>query len=155
MQGIYMSIPPIITGLLIYILFAVIIGLIRFKEKTKKIVFWFISVVYNICFGVFVDGIMFFVFFSSITYFSNIPKYMKHLNLTISTSKIVFQIVFFIVSLLIYGALLIPINIYMKKKSKISTKIYVISNVMATLLGFAIYWVSFFITFTEFLGANR
>ena len=155
MQGIYMSMLPIITGLLIYILFVVIIGLIRFKEKTKKIVFWFISVIYNICFGIFVDGIMFNGFWGSITFFFNVPKYMKYLNLTISNSKIISQIIFFIVGLLVYGALLIPINIYMKKKSRISTKIYVISNVMATLLGFAIYWVSFFITFTEFLGANR
>ena len=46
-----------------------------------------------------------------------------------------------IVILIIYLLLLIPINIYAKKKGKINTKIYMITNVVVTLIGIIVFLI--------------
>lgn len=152
MIGIYNVLPQIITGALICILFIVIIGLINFNEKVKKIILWLFSIIYNACFGFFIDWIMIWSYRQSVNY---LPKLPRNMELTISASDMLFQISFCVVSILIYTALLIPINIYMKKKSKINTKVYVISNIIAKLIGIIIYYFVFMYSFVAFLGDNR
>ena len=152
MIGLYTGLPPIIICALIYILFVVVIGLINFNEKVKKIILWILSIIYNSCFGFFLDWIMIWSYRLSINYLHKLPKNME---LTISSSDMFFQIGFCIVSILVYTALLIPVNIYMKKKSKINTKIYILSSIIAKLLGILIYYFVFMYAFVAFLGANR
>ena len=40
----------------------------------------------------------------------------------------------------VYLLLLLPINIYMKRKGKVSTKVYLLMNILATIIGLGIYW---------------
>ena len=52
-----------------------------------------------------------------------------------------FNMMLGIILLVIYICVLIPLNIFMKKKSNTSTKHYVILNGIATILGVVMYWL--------------
>ena len=128
-----MVLLKILAGLIIYILICVIIGLIKFKEKPKKYVMETLSVIFNGFMG-FMDTIFFLLFYM---FFSNMPKGSGY---EVPESEAGFNAMIGIFLLVVYLLLLLPINIYMKRKGKISTKIYLLMNIIATIIGLGIYW---------------
>lgn len=129
-----MVLLQILAGLIIYILVCVIIGLIKFKEKQKKYIMSTLSVIFNGFMG-FMDTIFFLLFYM---FFSNQPKgsgyYVPESEESLNAMIGMFLLV-------VYLLLLLPINIYMKRKGKISTKVYVLINILATLVGLGVYWI--------------
>ena len=129
-----MLIQYTIIGLIIYIGLVLIIGNINFKENVKKYFFLVLSIIYN-CFIGYIDTYVFFLLYG---FFTNRPNGSGY---EVPKSEAGFNVMLGIITLIIYLILLIPINIYMKKKSKVNTKIYVIINIVATILGFVIFWI--------------
>ncbi len=129
-----MVLLKILAGLIIYILICVIIGFIKFKEKPKKYIMSTLSVIFNGFMG-FMDTIFFILFYM---FFSNHPKGSAYY---VPESEEGFNTMIGIFLLIVYLLILLPINIYMKRKGKISTKVYIIMSVLATLVGLGIYWV--------------
>ena len=129
-----MVLLKILAGLIIYILVCVIIGFIKFKEKPKKYIMSTLSVIFNGFMG-FMDTIFFLLFYM---FFSNMPKGSAYY---VPESEAGFNAMIGIFLLVVYLLLLLPINIYMKRKGKISTKVYVLINILATLVGLGIYWI--------------
>ena len=122
-----MVLLKILTGFIIYILICVIIGMIKFKEKPKKYIMSVLSVIFNGFMG-YMDTIFFVLLYM---FFSN------------------FNAMIGIFLFIIYVLLLLPINIYMKRKGKISTKVYILINILATLVGLGIYWIWIGTQFTK------
>ena len=123
-----MFILNVIIGILIYICIAFIIGKINFKEKIKKYTLLVFSIVYNFLMGYF-DTIFITIIY---LYFANIPKGTGY---EVPASDANMNAMFGIITLLIYLLLLLPINFYMKIKGKINIKIYIIVNILSTVLG--------------------
>lgn len=122
-----MVLLKILAGFIIYILICVIIGMIKFKEKPKKYIMSVLSVIFNGFMG-YMDTIFFVLLYM---FFSN------------------FNAMIGIFLFIIYVLLLLPINIYMKRKGKISTKVYILINILATLVGLGIYWIWIGTQFTK------
>ena len=129
-----MVLLKILAGLIIYILVCVIIGLIKFKEKQKKYIMSTLSVIFNGFMG-FMDTIFFLLFYM---FFSNMPNGSGY---EVPEREAGFNAMIGIFLLVVYLLLLLPINIYMKRKGKISTKVYVLINILATLVGLGVYWI--------------
>ena len=129
-----MVLLKILAGLMIYILICVIIGFIKFKEKPKKYIMSTLSVIFNGFMG-FMDTIFFILFYM---FFSNQPKGRGYY---VPESEEGLNAMIGLFLFVVYLLLLVPINIYMKRKGKISTKVYIIMSVLATLVGLGIYWV--------------
>lgn len=122
-----MVLLKILAGFIIYILICVIIGMIKFKEKPKKYIMSVLAVIFNGFMG-YMDTIFFVLLYM---FFSN------------------FNAMIGIFLFIIYVLLLLPINIYMKRKGKISTKVYILINILATLVGLGIYWIWIGTQFTK------
>ena len=129
-----MVLLKILAGLIIYILICVIIGFIKFKEKPKKYIMSTLSVIFNGFMG-FMDTIFFILFYM---FFSNMPNGRGY---EVPESEAGFNAMIGMFLLIVYLLLLLPINIYMKRKGKLSTKVYVLINILATLVGLGIYWI--------------
>ncbi len=129
-----MIISYTIIALGIYNLTVFIIGLIKFNENKKRKVLMVLSSIYNALMG-YIDT---FVFISLYGYFTNRPKGSGY---EVPASEAGFNAMLGLITLIIYLGLLIPINIYMKKKSKVNLKVYAIVNFIATVLGIAIFWL--------------
>lgn len=127
-----MFILNVIIGILIYICIAFIIGKINFKEKIKKYTLLVFSIVYNFLMGYF-DTIFITIIY---LYFANIPKGTGY---EVPASDANMNAMFGIITLLIYLLLLLPINFYMKIKGKINIKIYIIVNILSTVLGIIVF----------------
>ena len=121
----------------IYISFLIvllIIGFIKFDKKLKKKVMLVLSTIYNIAMG-YIDTIFLLVTYA---FLSNQPKGSSY---EVPESDAGFNMILGIILLTLYIFLLIPLNIFMKKKSNTSMKYYVIINGIATILGVIIYWI--------------
>lgn len=127
-----MIISYTIIALGIYNLTVFIIGLIKFNENKKRKVLIGLSSIYNALIG-YIDT---FVFISLYGYFTNRPKGSGY---EVPASEAGFNAMLGVITLIIYLVLLVPINIYMKKKSKVNLKVYLIVNSIATVLGIAIF----------------
>ena len=121
-------------GLIIYIGMVFLIGNIYFKEKVKKYSLLVLSIIYN-CFIGYIDTYVFLLLYG---FFTNRPNGSGY---EVPESEVGFNIVLGIVTVAVYLLLLIPINIYMKKKGKINKKIYVAANIIATIIGIIIFWL--------------
>lgn len=137
-----MVLLKILVGLIIYIVICVIIGLINFKEKLKKYIMSTLSVIFNGFMG-FIDTIFFILFYM---FFSNQPKGSAYY---VPESEAGLNAMIGIFLLIVYLLILLPINIYMKRKGKISTRVYIIMSVLATLVGLGIYWIWIGTQFTK------
>ena len=93
-----------------------------------------LSTIYNIAIG-YIDTIFWWLIYA---FLSNQPKGSSY---EVPESDIGFNMMIGIILLGLYICILIPLNIFMKKKSNISMKRYVIINGIATALGVAIYWI--------------
>lgn len=93
-----------------------------------------LSFIYNGFIG-YIDTFIIIVLYG---YFSNMPNESGYY---VTESEVEFNAILGLVTLVIYLLLLIPINIYMKKKCKINKKTYITANIIATLLGLIIFWV--------------
>lgn len=93
-----------------------------------------LSVIFNGFMG-FMDTIFFILFYM---FFSNNPKGNGYY---VPESEEGFNAMIGTFLLIVYLLILLPINIYMKLKGKISTKIYLLMNILATIIGLGIYWV--------------
>lgn len=129
-----MVLLKILAGLMIYILICVIIGFIKFKEKPKKYIISVLSILFNGFMG-FMDTIFFILFYM---FFSNHPKGSGYY---VPESEEGFNAMIGLFLFVVYLLLLFPINIYMKRKGKVSTKIYLLMNILATIIGLGIYWI--------------
>ena len=121
----------------IYISFltvVLILGLIKFDKKIKKKIMLVLSTIYNIAMG-YVDTVFLLVTYA---FLSNQPKGSSY---EVPESDAGFNMILGIILLTLYIFLLIPLNIFMKKKSNTSMKYYVIINGIATILGVIIYWI--------------
>lgn len=123
-----------IYALLIYNLVVLIIGLIKFNQDEKRNIIMALSSIYNVFMG-YIDT---FVIISLYGYFTNQPKGSGY---EVPESEAGFNAMLGFITLIIYLVLLVPINIYMKKKSKVNLKVYAIVNVIATVVGVAIFWL--------------
>ena len=121
----------------IYISFFItvlVIGFIKFDKKIKKKIMLVLSTIYNIAMG-YVDTVFLLVIYA---FLSNQPKGSSY---EVPESDAGFNMILGIILLTLYIFLLIPLNIFMKKKSNTSMKYYVIINGIATILGVIIYWI--------------
>ncbi len=121
----------------IYISFLIVVlimGFIKFDKKLKKKVMLVLSTIYNIAMG-YIDTIFLLVTYA---FLSNQPKGSSY---EVPESDAGFNMILGIILLTLYIFLLIPLNIFMKKKSNTSMKYYVIINGIATILGVIIYWI--------------
>ncbi len=121
----------------IYISFLItvlVIGFIKFDKKLKKKVMLVLSTIYNIAMG-YIDTIFLLVTYA---FLSNQPKGSSY---EVPESDAGFNMILGIILLTLYIFLLIPLNIFMKKKSNTSMKYYIIINGIATILGVIIYWI--------------
>lgn len=121
----------------IYISFltvVLVIGFIKFDKKIKKKIMLVLSTIYNIAMG-YVDTVFLLVTYA---FLSNQPKGSSY---EVLESDAGFNMILGIILLTLYIFLLIPLNIFMKKKSNTSMKYYVIINGIATILGVIIYWI--------------
>ena len=123
-----------ILGIVISITIIYVIGHLNFTDNIKKKILTIFSIIYNGFFG-YIDTIFFILLFE---YFANRPK---GVNYEVPSSEAGFNAMLGIITLLIYISLLLPINLYMKKKSKINTKIYLIISMIPTIIGITIYWI--------------
>lgn len=128
-----MVLLKILAGLIIYILICVIIGFIKFKEKPKKYIMSVLSILFNGFMG-FMDTIFFILFYM---FFSNHPKGSGYY---VPESEEGLNAMIGLFLFVVYLLLLLPINIYMKRKGKVSTKVYLLVNILATIIGLGIYW---------------
>ena len=121
----------------IYISFLItvlVIGFIKFDKKLKKKVMLVLSTIYNTAIG-YIDTIFLLVTYA---FLSNQPKGSSY---EVPESDASFNMILGIILLTLYIFLLIPLNIFMKKKSNTSMKYYIIINGIATILGVIIYWI--------------
>ena len=121
----------------IYISFLItvlVIGFIKFDKKLKKKVMLVLSTIYNTAMG-YIDTIFLLVTYA---FLSNQPKGSSY---EVPESDAGFNMILGIILLTLYIFLLIPLNIFMKKKSNTSMKYYIIINGIATILGVIIYWI--------------
>ena len=128
-----------LLGVIIFFSIVIIIGIIKFDEKIKRKIFIILSAIYN-CFIGYIDTPAILLMYG---YFSNQPKGSGY---SVPDSEIGFNILLGLITMVVYLILLIPINIFMKKKGKIDLKLYMIVNIIATILGIAVFWT--------FLGKN-
>ncbi len=117
-----------------FLIVVLIIGFIKFDKKLKKKVMLVLSTIYNIAMG-YIDTIFLLVTYA---FLSNQPKGSSY---EVPESDAGFNMILGIILLTLYIFLLIPLNIFMKKKSNTSMKYYVIINGIATILGVIIYWI--------------
>lgn len=121
----------------IYISFLIavlIIGFIKFDKKIKTKIMVALSTIYNIAIG-YIDTVFLWVIYA---FLSNQPKGSSY---EVPESEAGFNMILGIILLVLYICLLIPLNIFMRKKSNISIKMYIIINGIATILGIVIYWI--------------
>ena len=129
------NILDIIKILIVYCIIIVIIGSIRFKIEVKKYILGSLSVIYN-CFIGYIDTIVLGLIY---IFLFNIPKGNAYF---VPESEAGINAFLGFIIFIIYLIFLIPLNIFMKKKGKINTKIYIIINSISTLIGI-IYFVFF------------
>lgn len=121
----------------IYISFLIVtltIGFINFNEKIKTKIMVILSIVYNIAIG-YADVLFFSIIY---LFLSNQPKGSSY---EVPESDAGFNAMIGIIVLIIYICLLVPLNIFMKKKSNINMKKYIIINGIATSIGIATYCI--------------
>lgn len=123
-----------LIGVSIYIGFVFIFAKMNFKGNVKKYLLLVLSVIYNGFIG-YIDTYVILLIYA---YFANMPKGSGY---EVPESEAGFNAMLGLVILTIYLLLLIPINIYMKKKGKINKKTYVTANIIATILGIIIFWI--------------
>ena len=117
-----------------FLIVVLIIGFVKFDKKIKTKIMLALSTIYNIAIG-YIDTIFWWFIYA---FLSNQPKGSSY---DVPESDAGFNMMLGIILLILYICVLIPINIFMKKKSNTSMKRYVIINGIATAFGVAIYWL--------------
>lgn len=117
-----------------FLIVVLIIGFVKFDKKVKTKIMLALSTIYNIAIG-YIDTIFWWLIYA---FLSNQPKGSSY---DVPESDADFNMMLGIILLILYICVLIPINIFMKKKANISVKLYVIINGIATAFGIAIYWI--------------
>lgn len=97
--------------LLLFILAILFIGIMPFNEQVKKYTMTVASVIYNGFMG-YIDTIVLLIIYG---FFTNRPNGSGY---DVPKTEFAFNVFIGIIILIIYLVLLIPINIYMKKKRK-------------------------------------
>ena len=120
--------------LLLFILAILFIGIMSFNEQVKKYTMTVASVIYNGFMG-YIDTIVLLIIYG---FFTNRPNGSGY---DVPKTEFAFNVFIGIIILIIYLVLLIPINIYMKKKGKIDSKAYTIVSLIATAFGAIIFWI--------------
>ena len=117
-----------------FLIVVLIIGFVKFDRKIKTKIMLALSTIYNIAIG-YIDTIFWWLIYA---FLSNQPKGSSY---DVPESDAGFNMMLGIILLILYICVLIPINIFMKKKSNTSMKRYVIINGIATAFGVVMYWI--------------
>ena len=117
-----------------FLIVVLIIGFVKFDKKIKTKIMLALSTIYNIAIG-YIDTIFWWFIYA---FLSNQPKGSSY---DVPESDAGFNMMLGIILLILYICVLIPINIFMKKKSNTSMKRYVIINGIATACGVVMYWI--------------
>ena len=117
-----------------FLIVVLIIGFVKFDKKIKTKIMLALSTIYNIAIG-YIDTIFWWFIYA---FLSNQPKGSSY---DVPESDAGFNMMLGIILLILYICVLIPINIFMKKKSNTSMKRYVIINGIATAFGGVMYWI--------------
>ena len=117
-----------------FLIVVLIIGFVKFDKKIKTKIMLALSTIYNIAIG-YIDTIFLWHIYA---FLSNQPKGSSY---DVPESDAGFNMMLGIILLILYICVLIPINIFMKKKSNTSMKRYVIINGIATAFGVVMYWI--------------
>ena len=117
-----------------FLIVVLIIGFVKFDKKIKTKIMLALSTIYNIAIG-YIDTIFWWFIYA---FLSNQPKGSSY---DVPESDAGFNMMLGIILLILYICVLIPINIFMKKKSNTSMKRYVIINGIATAFGVVMYWI--------------
>ena len=117
-----------------FLIVVLIIGFVKFDKKIKTKIMLALSTIYNIAIG-YIDTIFWWLIYA---FLSNQPKGSSY---DVPKSDAGFNMMLGIILLILYICVLIPINIFMKKKSNTSMKRYVIINGIATAFGVVMYWI--------------
>ncbi len=117
-----------------FLIVVLIIGFVKFDKKIKTKIMLALSTIYNIAIG-YIDTIFWWLIYA---FLSNQPKGSSY---DVPESDAGFNMMLGIILLILYICVLIPINIFMKKKSNTSMKRYVIINGIATAFGVVMYWI--------------
>lgn len=120
--------------LIICICIIIVIGILNFKENIKRYILMISSIIYN-CFIGYIDTYVILILYG---YFANMPKGSGY---EVPESEADFNFMLGLITLVIYLILLVPINIYMKKKGKINSKIYKRVTIISTIIGIIIFWI--------------
>lgn len=120
--------------IIIFICFVLILTNINLKINVKKYLLLVLAVIYNIFIG-YIDTYVILLLYG---YFTNMPKGNGY---EVPGTEAGFNAILGLVTLTIYLLLLIPINIYIKRKGQINKRIYVTVNMIATILGIIIFWI--------------
>lgn len=111
----------IILPFVIPIIFIILFSNINYNSRIKRILLIIFSLVYHFIFGTLMFSIKF-------VFLSFLGDFIKN------------TIVAYIMILLIYIILIVPINIFVLKKEKFNTIIYILINVVLVILGYCYFF---------------
>lgn len=129
-----MTIFKVLIILIVFIISTFVLGKIKIKDKIKKYILGTISVLYNGFVG-FIDTYAFIIIWS---FLANMPKGKGY---EFPESERGFNFAIGLIIAFVYIILVIPINIYARRKGKIDKKIYTAINIIATIIGIALFWI--------------
>ena len=123
-----------LLGIATFIVICLLLGEFVSSENIKKNILSVLSVIYNAVLG-YIHIISLVLLYA---FFSGHPKGNAYY---ISEEEASFNVMIGIVLLIIYLLLLIPINIFFYRNRKVSSKVHIIINILATIIGVVIYWI--------------
>ena len=129
-----MTVLYTLITLIIFIIIILILGKIDFNEKPKKYILQIVSGIYNMFLG-YIDTYVILIIYA---FFANMPKGSSY---EVPSSETGFNFFLGLIILGIYLIILIPINIYAKRKGKIKPSVYIIANTIATIIGIMLFWI--------------
>lgn len=129
-----MSFFEILAIYVSFVLIVIVFGVLKYDDKIKKKIIIMLSCIYNIFIG-YIDTVFVLLIYMFMT---NHPKGNGY---EVPKSDAGINMIIGIIILIIYLLLVIPLNVFMKKKTKINIRIYFFINLVATIIGISIYWI--------------
>lgn len=129
-----MAVLYTLIALITFIIIILILGKIDFNEKSKKYILQIVSGIYNMFLG-YIDTYVILIIYA---FLGNMPKGSSY---EVPSSEAGFNFCLGLITTAIYLLILVPINIYARKKGKINPKVYITTSAIATILGIMIFWM--------------
>lgn len=129
-----MTVLYTLIALITFIIIILILEKIDFNEKPKKYILQIVSGIYNMFLG-YIDTYVILIIYA---FLANMPKGSSY---EVPSSEEGFNFFLGLIILGIYLIILIPINIYAKRKGKIKSNVYITVNIIATIIGIMLFWI--------------